>query len=67
MELPFTIEDFYGVFRDYNMAVWPLQWLLVAQAAFLLGVLPDLGLIAAGVVSVALLATAGQQPEVLKS
>ncbi len=32
MELPFTIEEFYGVFRDYNMAVWPVQWLLVAMA-----------------------------------
>ena len=40
----------------------PLLWCLVgAQAAFLLGVQPDLGLIAAGVVSVALLATAGRQ------
>ncbi len=48
--------------------VVPLLWSLVgAQAAFLLGVQPDLGLIAAGVVCVALLATAGRQPGTLKS
>jgi hypothetical protein len=35
MTLPFTIEQFLGVFRDYNESVWPLQWLLnvVAIAA----------------------------------
>ncbi len=32
MALPFTVEQFYGVFRDYNAAVWPLQWILVALA-----------------------------------
>ncbi len=32
MALPFTIEQFYGVFRDYNTAVWPAQWFLVAMA-----------------------------------
>lgn len=32
MELPFTIEQFYGVFRDYNTAVWPVQWFLVSMA-----------------------------------
>lgn len=25
MRLPFTIEQFYGVFRQYNEAVWPAQ------------------------------------------
>ena len=30
MELPFTIDQFYGVFRDYNTSVWPAQWVLVA-------------------------------------
>ncbi len=30
MTLPFTVEQFYGIFRDYNTAVWPAQWLLVA-------------------------------------
>jgi hypothetical protein len=40
----------------------PLLWCLVgAQAALFLGVQPDLGLIAAGVVGAALLATAGRQ------
>ena len=30
MAIPFTIEQFYGVFRDYNAAVWPVQWILAA-------------------------------------
>lgn len=32
MEIPFTIDQFHGVFRDYNTAVWPAQWFLVALA-----------------------------------
>ena len=32
MALPFTPEQFHGVFRDYNTAVWPAQWVLVALA-----------------------------------
>jgi Family of unknown function (DUF6064) len=32
MALPFTVEQFYDVFRDYNSAVWPVQWILVALA-----------------------------------
>jgi len=32
MALPFTVEQFHGVFRDYNIAVWPAQWFLVAMA-----------------------------------
>ena len=32
MQLPFTSDQFYGVFRDYNEAVWPVQFLLVALA-----------------------------------
>lgn len=32
MALPFTVDEFYGVFRDYNMAMWPAQWFLVALA-----------------------------------
>jgi len=30
MAIPFTIEQFFGVFRDYNTAVWPVQWILAA-------------------------------------
>jgi len=30
MVIPFTIDQFYGVFRDYNTAVWPVQWVLSA-------------------------------------
>lgn len=33
MTLPFTVEQFYATFRDYNEAVWPAQWLLAALAA----------------------------------
>lgn len=33
MQLPFTIEQFYAVFRDYNTTLWPAQVLLVALAA----------------------------------
>lgn len=32
MALPFTVEQFHGVFRDYNIAVWPAQWFFVAMA-----------------------------------
>ena len=32
MSLPFTVEQFHDVFRDYNRVVWPAQWLLVALA-----------------------------------
>lgn len=32
MELPFTVEQFYGVFREYNTAVWPAQVVLLALA-----------------------------------
>lgn len=28
--IPFTAEQFHGVFRTYNIAVWPAQWFLVA-------------------------------------
>lgn len=32
MQLPFTDEQFHGVFRAYNATVWPAQVLLVALA-----------------------------------
>ena len=32
MQLPFTSEQFYGVFSRYNTAVWPAQVMLVALA-----------------------------------
>jgi hypothetical protein len=40
MTLPFTGEQFYGVFRDYNTAVWPTQWFLVALAVVALTAVP---------------------------
>jgi hypothetical protein len=30
--MPFTIDDFLEVFRRYNEAVWPVQWILVILA-----------------------------------
>jgi hypothetical protein len=32
MDLPFTIEQFFDVFRTYNLAVWPAQILLIVLA-----------------------------------
>jgi hypothetical protein len=32
MRLPFTADEFLGVFERYNAAVWPAQWLLLAVA-----------------------------------
>jgi hypothetical protein len=32
MTLPFTIEQFAGVFRAYNESIWPAQWILNALA-----------------------------------
>jgi hypothetical protein len=29
MRIPFTAEQFLGVFREYNESVWPAQWLLL--------------------------------------
>ncbi|HET7459244.1 MAG TPA: DUF6064 family protein [Gemmatimonadaceae bacterium] len=32
VQLPFTSDEFFAVFRRYNEAVWPAQWLLNALA-----------------------------------
>lgn len=32
MQLPFTVEQFFGVIRQYNVAVWPTQAFLLALA-----------------------------------
>ena len=34
--LPFTVEQFYGVFAQYNESVWPMQIALYAVAAAIL-------------------------------
>jgi hypothetical protein len=34
--LPFTTDQFFGVFRTYNEAVWPAQFVLVALAVMAL-------------------------------
>lgn len=44
MTLPFMVEQFYGVFRDYNTAVWPAQWFLMALAIVALAAVPRLRL-----------------------
>ena len=28
MQLPFTVDQFLEVFQRYNLAVWPVQWIL---------------------------------------
>lgn len=32
MKLPFTVEQFFGIFRDYNETVWPAQVVLLGLA-----------------------------------
>jgi len=32
MKLPFTLEQFLDVFRQYNTAVWPMQIVLILLA-----------------------------------
>lgn len=32
MRMPFSVDEFLDVFRRYNEAVWPTQWVLVALA-----------------------------------
>jgi Family of unknown function (DUF6064) len=36
MKIPFTGEPFFGVFQDYNIAVWPAQMFLLALAVLAL-------------------------------
>lgn len=36
MVIPFTIEQFHVVFRDYNTALWPAQLFLLALAGIAL-------------------------------
>ncbi len=42
MQLPFTVDQFYGVFRDYNTTFWPAQLVLLvlAMVAVILVVFP---------------------------
>jgi hypothetical protein len=37
--LPFTVEQFYGVFVQYNEAVWPMQIVLYAIAMAIVALL----------------------------
>lgn len=36
MRIPFSREEFAGVFALYNQSVWPLQWLLIALAVIVI-------------------------------
>ena len=36
MRLPFSMEQFLDVFRQYNAAVWPAQWILLGIAAVMI-------------------------------
>lgn len=38
MNLPFTVEEFLGVFRAYNGAIWPAQAVLLLIALAMVGV-----------------------------
>lgn len=40
MQMPFTVEQFRGVFRGYNPASWPARWVFVAMALAALAVPP---------------------------
>jgi len=33
MNIPFTVEQFLGIFKSYNLAIWPMQVI-----AYLLGI-----------------------------
>ena len=35
--MPFTEGQFFNVFRDYNLAVWPVQWILISLAVLAIG------------------------------
>ena len=39
MRLPFTAEQFFGVFRTYNDALWPAQVFLLALALVVVGLI----------------------------
>ena len=66
MQLPFTVDQFLEVFHRYNLAVWPVHWILGVfrdhqpsghrtirtSAAITLGMIEDLGLLAAAIATV---------------
>lgn len=54
MQLPFTVHEFFDVFRRYNETVWPAQLLLVAAALTAVGLVLRLGTRASRAVSLIL-------------
>ena len=55
MRVPFTVEQFLDVFRRYNEAVWPAQWILTAlgvtAVVLALGRAPHAGRMIGGVLA----------------
>jgi len=55
MQLPFTREQFFEVFRAYNLAVWPAQVVLLASALLVVALVarprPASGAIVSGVLA----------------
>jgi hypothetical protein len=55
MRVPFTVEQFLDVFRRYNEAVWPAQWILtalgVAAVVLALGRAPHAGRMIGGLLA----------------
>ena len=45
MQIPFSCEQFYGVFRDYNDAAWPAPVFLAALAVAVIAIVA-IGLLA---------------------
>lgn len=39
MQLPFSVDQFFAVIRQYNESVWPAQWLLLLLAVVALALL----------------------------
>jgi hypothetical protein len=56
MKIPFTPEQFFGIFAQYNLSVWPMQVLLdlaaVGAVLLLLGARPWKSRVIAGILSV---------------
>jgi hypothetical protein len=62
MTMPFTVEDFFLVFRDYNAAIWPAQII-----AMVLGLVPLTALFVGPlgtsiVAALAVVSTSGPEP-----
>ena len=41
MKIPFTTEQFFSVFEEYNSTVFPFQWILILLGIFVLFLIPS--------------------------